>query len=174
MPSLSAIADVAAKRALDRFLHGDSQTLTRYARETLATRVASHLAGRPCLVKWERPREAKAPNAIGLCTDALGGAILSIDPELGGYDAYRVLLHEAAHARLHWHPTPTTDPPDRRLKLRPDLAAIVTDAVAAAAAQREAEANAQAWQWARWAKAHAKGPALGQHLEALLDWAPGK
>lgn len=174
MPTANAIATAVAKKAVDRFIYGDSATLTRYARETLAPSVASHLAGRPCVVKWERPREAKAPNAIGLCTDALGGAILSIDPDLGGYEAYRVLLHEAAHARLHWHPTPTTDPPDRRPKLRPDLAAIVTDAIAAAAAQREAEANAQAWQWAQWAKAKTQGGPLGKRLEALLDWAPSR
>jgi hypothetical protein len=144
-----------------------------YVKTTLAPRVASYLAGRPVVVRWERPRHKGRP-VLGLAESAGAGEIVTVDPTLSGYEQYRVFLHEVAHARLHWTPTPPSPPAGP--KLPPNIQAMVAEkvaeALAEASARREAEADALSLRWARWARAHAQGDSLGERLEALLRWTP--
>lgn len=64
-----------------------------------ANQLAKHLSGRDCLV-WVRAMHA---NLMGCCLkDRYGRVNIYINRDLPEYKQYMILLHEIAHAKLHY------------------------------------------------------------------------
>lgn len=130
--------------------------------EVLAGAVAEHLAGRPVRVIWGDPKRGRN----GTCARVGSTAVLTLRKSLSEADALAVLLHEAAHARLHH-----SEQADHARPAEVQAAALADPvAVAQVKARHEVEADALAAVWARWAAERATTP-VGC-LVALLSWRP--
>lgn len=109
---------------------------------------AEHLTGKVILVQF---REPPTRNATGECYKTDDGLIcIDIMPALGMLESYRILLHEAAHAKLHVrhvNPTPDHLTKSGAIEWTTDSAYIQT-----IAEKREQEADALATTWAGWAE----------------------
>ena len=134
--------------------------------------VAYRLAGRPVTIHWRRPPE---PGKIGSCRRAGEKAVIEVDPELTKARRLDVVLHELAHARLHW-PTYFDFASGEPV---PDFAAqhggqfgrrAGAFKLAQLDKQQEAEADALRDKWLAWARARAMFDAPFFHLLCLTEY----
>jgi hypothetical protein len=172
-----SILDPAFKTALDKALSkalwGDARTMSPLARQ-IAPQAAWRLAGRPVAVEWQA---SPVPGTVGCCCRIGATAVLVVDPNQADYAVYRTLLHEAAHARLHFDTLPNRFEGSKRAQM-PDSQRLIFEAVrdgfkglaAAIRAEHEREAEALEERWATFADKHAAQNTIAHRLLALKGW----
>jgi len=67
--------------------------------KTLAKKVAEHLSGRPCEVRFRPPA---MNGTMGCAMKSAGVGIIDIDPSWPVVEVYKALLHEISHIRNDW------------------------------------------------------------------------
>jgi len=115
----------------------------------LMDQVAAHLTGRAVTV---RPRKSAYIGARGTFYPMPNGrGLIDLDTDLDQERAYRIFLHECAHAKLDYHPV-TSEAAARRPpeSVELDLAAVKS----AAHQERESRLWDQADAWDDWAAAN--------------------
>jgi hypothetical protein len=128
----------------------------------LAERAASNLARRPCVVIFEPPH---IRDLDGVMTRDGRAAHIRIRPGMTASKTLHVLLHEAAHAKLHFA---KIAPSDNHKK--PPASYHLTDEAAYRKSQKKMddEANDLAATWLDYANKNAEDGKLTDKLIALL------
>lgn len=139
----------------------------RVTEKVLSVLVARHLSGRDVSISWQDPGQCAYGKALGQSLREGNKGIIEIMPGLDDERMLAVLLHECAHARLHFDTAPT-----KAQTLRPGISnmPVIGERIKQYHRQREREAIAQAQAWQRWADA--RGDTLADKLTALLKWQP--
>jgi len=131
--------------------------------ECLFAKAARNLAGRPVVLRFCAPSDpAVRYGQVSAVGDA---ALVELDPALDMGMAYDVLLHECAHARLHF----------ARFASAGSGAAPETPLTAAVRGLvvqvMEMEAKQLAWSWDAWAQRQPCTGTVAEKLLALCHWA---
>lgn len=132
--------------------------------------VACNLAGRPVRLRMRNP------SAIGTlaqtCMLSDGSVLIDLAPGQTHNRTLWCLLHEAAHARLHYREFGKFAPGEALAM--PEGSHDVVSRPATLAARQEGEADLLARKWEKWAEErwqrYVPGSELEGRLHALMEW----